>query len=227
MIATQPGPLPQGLLEFLNFPSWQHIDFWIGIVGLIFAFLAFIEAKQAKRAARAAGKVVKVQTVVSDLTEISTRLDRLDPDIQFTEARDFINEVSQVVAHSDRLQQGRPRQNRDSPRVTSASAWMQFLESGSAGTRTRNQRLKRALLYRLSYRPLREKLCKVHRREWQHCRAGAPPANHDSGKRCACPTASKSSVNRAANFVADRTETPVSQPPWLLSNRVLDRHPHG
>ena len=27
---------------------------------------------------------------------------------------------------------------------------------GSAGTRTRNQRLKRALLYRLSYRPLRE-----------------------------------------------------------------------
>ena len=27
---------------------------------------------------------------------------------------------------------------------------------GSAGTRTRNQRLKRALLYRLSYRPSRE-----------------------------------------------------------------------
>ncbi len=27
---------------------------------------------------------------------------------------------------------------------------------GSAGTRTRNQRLKRALLYRLSYRPMRE-----------------------------------------------------------------------
>src|SRR6266436_7869078 len=31
-----------------------------------------------------------------------------------------------------------------------------FQRCGSAGTRTRNQRLKRALLYRLSYRPMRE-----------------------------------------------------------------------
>ena len=30
------------------------------------------------------------------------------------------------------------------------------MSCGSAGTRTRNQRLKRALLYRLSYRPVRE-----------------------------------------------------------------------
>ena len=34
------------------------------------------------------------------------------------------------------------------------------ISDGSAGTRTRNQRLKRALLYRLSYRPMREAFLK-------------------------------------------------------------------
>jgi hypothetical protein len=33
---------------------------------------------------------------------------------------------------------------------------VRIFECGSAGTRTRNQRLKRALLYRLSYRPVAE-----------------------------------------------------------------------
>src|ERR1051326_4425879 len=95
--------------------------------------------------------------------------------------------------------------------------------NGSAGTRTRNQRLKRALLYRLSYRPLREWFCKVHRSQWQHCRAGAPPANRKLDKPCACPTASKSQTNLAANFVADPIETQITRPRWLLSSRVLDR----
>ena len=34
-------------------------------------------------------------------------------------------------------------------------------------------------------------------------------------------------ANRAANFVADPTETPVSRPRWPLSNRVLDHRLHG
>ncbi len=97
MIAEQTPRLLQAFEEFLNFPAWTHIDFWIGIAALFFAFLAFIEAKQAKRAARAAGKIVKMQSVISDLTEISTSLDRLHPDIEFTEARDFINHVSRRI----------------------------------------------------------------------------------------------------------------------------------
>ena len=36
----------------------------------------------------------------------------------------------------------------------------EYSSRGSAGTRTRNQRLKRALLYRLSYRPMREAFLK-------------------------------------------------------------------
>ena len=87
----------QQLQDAISRPTWHHIDFWIGLGGLVFAVLAFIEANQAKRAARAAGRIVKIQTVVSDLTEISTRLDRLDPEIEFTQARDFINEVSRRV----------------------------------------------------------------------------------------------------------------------------------
>ena len=63
-----------------------------------------------------------------------------------------------LVAESKRTQGQRLRErgtcsNCDSRRVTVASAWTLFSEYGSAGTRTRNQRLKRALLYRLSYRP--------------------------------------------------------------------------
>jgi hypothetical protein len=38
-----------------------------------------------------------------------------------------------------------------------------YKSSGSAGTRTRNQRLKRALLYRLSYRPDERKFV-LHRK---------------------------------------------------------------
>src|SRR6266446_3936198 len=57
-------------------------------------------------------------------------------------------------AHGQPLRECDVRLNCDSRRVTVASDWTQFLECGSAGTRTRNQRLKRALLYRLSYRPV-------------------------------------------------------------------------
>ncbi len=44
--------------------------------------------------------------------------------------------------------------------IESLLARVHTTENGSAGTRTRNQRLKRALLYRLSYRPTWNKACK-------------------------------------------------------------------
>jgi|ERR1017187_3297139 uncharacterized protein (UPF0147 family) len=97
MTADQVQAQLQHIQQVIDMPCWNRIDFWIGLAALFFSFLAFIEAKQAKRAAKAAGTIVKMQTVVSDLTEISTRLDRLDPDIEFTQARDFINEVSRRI----------------------------------------------------------------------------------------------------------------------------------
>jgi len=97
MIADQVQTQLQHIQQVIDIPIWHRIDFWIGVAALFFSFLAFIEAKQAKRAAKAAGKIVKLQTVVSDLTEISTRLDRLDQDIEFTQARDLINEVSRKI----------------------------------------------------------------------------------------------------------------------------------
>lgn len=87
----------QRIQAAIELPFWRHVEFWIGAAGLAFSFLAFFEARQAKRAAREAGKIVKMQTVVSDLTEISMRLDRLNPEIEFTEARDFLNEVSRRI----------------------------------------------------------------------------------------------------------------------------------
>src|SRR3989449_9477110 len=48
--------------------------------------------------------------------------------------------------------------------------------TGSAGTRTRNQRLKRALLYQLSYRPASETFSNPDRAPSQDCRADASPA---------------------------------------------------
>src|SRR5437667_1130210 len=47
---------------------------------------------------------------------------------------------------------------------------LRFQRGGSAGTRTRNQRLKRALLYRLSYRPAAETLSNPDQSSSQGCR---------------------------------------------------------
>ncbi|MFZ0333039.1 MAG: hypothetical protein WA613_00730 [Candidatus Acidiferrales bacterium] len=86
------------VLEMLQKPFWHRIDFWISTVlgsgGLIFSILAYREATEAKRAAIAAGRTVKIQTVAIELTEVSLKLDRIEPKIRFSEARDLLAEIS-------------------------------------------------------------------------------------------------------------------------------------
>jgi hypothetical protein len=81
----------------LHPPFWKDWGFLIslavGIAALGFAMGAFFEARQAKRAATAAGRTVKLQTVTIELTEIAQKLDRIQPDILFNEARDFLAEI--------------------------------------------------------------------------------------------------------------------------------------
>lgn len=73
-------------------------DFWLnlvlGVAGVGFSILAYFEAKAAKHAASEAGKTVKIQTITIELSEIAQRLDKLDFDLSFSEARDLLNEVS-------------------------------------------------------------------------------------------------------------------------------------
>ena len=79
-------------------PFYSTFDFWIstalGIGGVVFSIQAFREAKAAKLAASEAGKTVKIQTITIELSEIAQRLDKLEYDLTFSEARDLINEVS-------------------------------------------------------------------------------------------------------------------------------------
>jgi hypothetical protein len=101
--------------EFLQEPFWRHAEFWIFLLlsliglgistaGLVYSILAFkeaglakLEAEQAKQAATEAGKTVKAQTVAIELGEISQKLERLQPDIRFSEARELLNEVSRKI----------------------------------------------------------------------------------------------------------------------------------
>ncbi len=89
--------LRQALVEALP-PFYQTFDFWIsfvlGAAGVVFSIMAYIEAAKAKNAAAAAGRSVKIQTVTIELTEILQRLDKLDDEIEFPEARDLLSEVS-------------------------------------------------------------------------------------------------------------------------------------
>lgn len=84
-------------LESLN-PFYYQSEFWIttilGIASVVFSIKAFTEAKRAKSAAFEAGKTVKIQTITIELTEIAQRLDKLDFELSFSEARDLLNEVS-------------------------------------------------------------------------------------------------------------------------------------
>jgi hypothetical protein len=77
---------------------WVHPHFWIDFVlagiGIGFSIAAFVEARRAKSAATDAGRVVKIQTVVIELTELSQRLDKLEPEIRFSDARDLVAEIS-------------------------------------------------------------------------------------------------------------------------------------
>lgn len=93
-------PLDQ-ILQHFPPPFYKDLGFWIaqliGGAGLLFAILAWVEAKKAKRAATAAGRTVKLQTVAIELSEISQRLDRVQPGIRFNEARDLLSDTSRRV----------------------------------------------------------------------------------------------------------------------------------
>jgi hypothetical protein len=97
----------QSILTRINdlHPSfWRDPSFWIaqiiGVAGLIASIMAFLEARKAfhearsaKEAATAAGRTVKIQTVTIELTEIAQKLDRIQPDVVFNEARDLLSEI--------------------------------------------------------------------------------------------------------------------------------------
>lgn len=80
---------------------YQKWDFWIstiiGLGGIFFSILSFIQAKKAKEAAENATKTVKLQTVTIELTEIIQKLEKLSQDINFSNARDLLNETSRKV----------------------------------------------------------------------------------------------------------------------------------
>src|SRR5438874_2659218 len=79
-------------------PFYLTLEFWIplaiGIAGLVFSILAFLEARKAKKAAFEAGRAVKLQTITIELAEIALKLDHLNLDLNFVQARDLLNEVS-------------------------------------------------------------------------------------------------------------------------------------
>lgn len=79
-------------------PFYSQIEFWIatviGLASVVFSYIAFTAAKEAKTAATEAGKTVKIQTITIELTEIAQRLDKLDAELSFAEARDLLNEIS-------------------------------------------------------------------------------------------------------------------------------------
>jgi hypothetical protein len=82
----------------LHHPFWKDGSFWIflalGGAGLYFSIRAFVEARGAKQAATEAGRTVKLQTITIELTEIAQKLDRIQPDVPFNEARDLLSEIS-------------------------------------------------------------------------------------------------------------------------------------
>ncbi len=80
---------------------WTKPDFWISCIlsagSLIASILAFVAANKAKKAAREAAKTVKIQTVTIDLSEIILHLDKLNMEIDFSTARDLLNETRNKV----------------------------------------------------------------------------------------------------------------------------------
>jgi hypothetical protein len=78
--------------------AWTTWEYWlalaVGIAGTFLAWLAYQEAQEAKKAAREAGRSVKIQTITIELTEIAQKLDKLEPQLNFNEARDLLTEIS-------------------------------------------------------------------------------------------------------------------------------------
>ena len=93
-----------------------------------------------------------------------------------------------------------------------------FRRTGSAGTRTRNQRLKRALLYRLSYRPAPETFSNPDQTPSQDCRAGAAPANRRLGKSRRLPYNFKI-VSRSRSEFFGRSNRKIDKPAVLAASQ--------
>jgi uncharacterized membrane protein YuzA (DUF378 family) len=96
------------IIDLLQESPWQHLDFWmsvigilIGIVGLYYSVQAYKEAKKAKveaekatAAAKEAGKIVRVQTVAMELADIAQKLGHMSQNISFADAREILGDVT-------------------------------------------------------------------------------------------------------------------------------------
>jgi hypothetical protein len=100
------------VIGLLQSEFWSRGDFWIflilsvvGVVvssyGLKYAVWAYREAQmakneaeQAKKAATLAGRTVKLQSVIIELGEVPRKLEALNPEVLFEDARNLFNEVS-------------------------------------------------------------------------------------------------------------------------------------
>ncbi|MFN5217270.1 MAG: hypothetical protein ACK5CL_00750 [Sphingomonadales bacterium] len=92
------------IADYQTQPFYSDTAFWIstviGIIGVYLSFIAFKEAREAKQAAKAAGSVVRLQSITIDLTEIIQRLDKLSTELNYSETRDFFNELNRRVRRS-------------------------------------------------------------------------------------------------------------------------------
>lgn len=80
---------------------YEDITFWIslifGLIGIYLSYIAYKQASEANTAARAAGTVVKLQSITIELTEIMQRMDKLSTELDYSDARDFYNELNRKV----------------------------------------------------------------------------------------------------------------------------------
>jgi hypothetical protein len=98
MLTYTTPALAEQLTQATRPTFYTTADFWImlliGTAALVFSILAFLEARKAKKAAFEAGRAVKLQTITVELAEIALKLDHLNLDLDFVQARDLLNEVS-------------------------------------------------------------------------------------------------------------------------------------
>lgn len=92
------------ILSNTSQPFYENIGFWIGIVlsivGILISWVAYKEAEKAKKAAFKAANFVRIQSITIELTEIIQRLDKINPDLDYSTARDFYNELNRRIRRS-------------------------------------------------------------------------------------------------------------------------------
>lgn len=88
-------------IQKLQTPFYETFDFWIflviGLISLVASIKAFLEARAAKKSADEAGKTVKIQTITIELNELLQKLDKLETNIEFSDARDFYTEINRKI----------------------------------------------------------------------------------------------------------------------------------